>query len=384
VLPDDSRYSGMGAITVKYDGSVAPPVNAGKYAVTVDISAGTNFGSASGLELGTLTIRNDEAAHYIVIFESNGGSPVPSETVEEGATVMRPADPTKAGHTFGGWYADATLTAPWSFAADKVTKETTLYAKWEGLVPAKLDSIRINGVAQEVSDTIEFSIPCGSDKKAVAIQYFCASGAGTLCIDASRSFLIDTAITITHQGQSKRYTLRLKNRFEFGSIVHSQLGGRLLMVVKNPENNGGFNFRAITWWNKDGEQIENSKFYYASPFGAAIADTLSVKLLDTTGTWFETCPSNPAAAAAAPKALNMAVYPNPVLGGAAIHLREDFDIALEERYETFYLLDIQGKMACSGKSSELRNGIAMPKEVGIYLLVLEGKAGRLLNKIVVN
>ncbi|MDR0567357.1 MAG: InlB B-repeat-containing protein, partial [Prevotellaceae bacterium] len=384
VSPDNSRYSGMGAITVKYDGSVAPPVNMGKYAVAVDISAGTNFGSASGLELGTLTIRNDAASQYLVIFAGNGGSPVPAQTVEEGATVTRPADPTKAGHTFGGWYADANLTALWDFAANRVTTETTLYAKWEGPVPAKLDSIRINGVPQEVKDTIEFSIPCDSDKKAVAVQYFCASGAGTLYIDASRSFLTDTAITITDQGQSKQYTLRLKNRFEFGSIVQSQLGGRLLMVVKNPESNGGFNFQTITWWHKDGRYIKNDKFYYASPSGEAITDTLCVRLLDARGTWFESCPSNPHAAAAAPAALNMAVYPNPVAGGAAIHLKEDFDIALEERYETFYLLDIQGKMAYAGKTSELRNGIAMPKEVGIYLLVIEGKAGRLLNKVVIN
>jgi hypothetical protein len=54
-----SGYSGMGAITVKYTGtngttygpSATPPVNAGTYAVTADIAAGSNFNAVTGLPL---------------------------------------------------------------------------------------------------------------------------------------------------------------------------------------------------------------------------------------------------------------------------------------------------------------------------------------------
>ena len=49
--------TGMGTpITVKYNGSTTVPTNAGTYAVTVDIPAGSNYASATGLALGNYTI----------------------------------------------------------------------------------------------------------------------------------------------------------------------------------------------------------------------------------------------------------------------------------------------------------------------------------------
>jgi hypothetical protein len=52
-----SRYSGMGAIKVKYNDSTAQPDSAGAYLITVDIAADTNFRDTSNLALGTFTIR---------------------------------------------------------------------------------------------------------------------------------------------------------------------------------------------------------------------------------------------------------------------------------------------------------------------------------------
>ena len=51
-------------------------------------------------------------------------------TVSRGAPVTAPAAPTKAGHTFGGWYTDTGFTDPWNFASDTVTEDLVLYAKW--------------------------------------------------------------------------------------------------------------------------------------------------------------------------------------------------------------------------------------------------------------
>lgn len=67
---------------------------------------------------------------YTVTFNSNGGSEVASQTVEEGTTVTEPADPTKEDYTFGGWYKEDTLTTEWDFTNDTVSGNTTLYAKW--------------------------------------------------------------------------------------------------------------------------------------------------------------------------------------------------------------------------------------------------------------
>ena len=77
-----------------------------------------------------------EAIEYTVVFESNGGSAVASQSVALGALVTKPGDPTKAGHTFAGWYTDnGTFAAAWDFAGAAVTSDITLYAKWEAEEP---------------------------------------------------------------------------------------------------------------------------------------------------------------------------------------------------------------------------------------------------------
>jgi uncharacterized repeat protein (TIGR02543 family) len=67
----------------------------------------------------------------IVTFDSNGGSAVSSQSINyNGHIVSEPADPTKTGYTFDGWYSDVGLTTAWNFASDNVTGDMTLYAKW--------------------------------------------------------------------------------------------------------------------------------------------------------------------------------------------------------------------------------------------------------------
>jgi uncharacterized repeat protein (TIGR02543 family) len=67
---------------------------------------------------------------YTVSFESNGGSAIAPVTTDYNTTITTPTPPTRTGYTFGGWYEDAGLTTAWNFATEKVTQNTTLYAKW--------------------------------------------------------------------------------------------------------------------------------------------------------------------------------------------------------------------------------------------------------------
>ncbi len=66
----------------------------------------------------------------MVKFMSNGGTPVPNQTVYFGETVAKPADPTREGYIFQGWYSDIHLSNPWDFDQDTVEGNMTLYAKW--------------------------------------------------------------------------------------------------------------------------------------------------------------------------------------------------------------------------------------------------------------
>ncbi len=68
--------------------------------------------------------------NYTVTFKTNGGKEeIKAQTVESGKTATKPADPTKDGNTFGGWFADEALTKAYDFSTP-VTADITLYAKW--------------------------------------------------------------------------------------------------------------------------------------------------------------------------------------------------------------------------------------------------------------
>lgn len=53
-----------------------------------------------------------------VSFDEMGGTEVEDEWVEEGQTLPRPADPTRTGYHFVGWFSDSELTQPFVFSED--------------------------------------------------------------------------------------------------------------------------------------------------------------------------------------------------------------------------------------------------------------------------
>ena len=63
---------------------------------------------------------------YTVTFDSDGGSAVSAQTIENGKTATKPNDPTKEGHTFVGWYNGDTK---FDFNT-QITSPITLYAHW--------------------------------------------------------------------------------------------------------------------------------------------------------------------------------------------------------------------------------------------------------------
>ena len=70
------------------------------------------------------------APTYTVTFNSQGGSAVSSQTVEEGAKASEPEEPARTDHTFSGWYKESACINAWVFDSDTVTADVTLYAQW--------------------------------------------------------------------------------------------------------------------------------------------------------------------------------------------------------------------------------------------------------------
>ena len=80
--------------------------------------------------LGACSGDGDKVKKYTVTFETNGGSEVPSQQVEEGAHAVQPEDPEKADYIFDGWYKDEGLTTDYIFETEVVSQDTTVYAGW--------------------------------------------------------------------------------------------------------------------------------------------------------------------------------------------------------------------------------------------------------------
>ncbi|MCK7486337.1 MAG: InlB B-repeat-containing protein [Bacillus subtilis] len=69
-------------------------------------------------------------------------APIGSITQNYGIAVTQPADPTKTGYTFAGWYSDAGLTSAYTFNT-MPGQNFTLYAKWT--INSYTISFNVNG-----------------------------------------------------------------------------------------------------------------------------------------------------------------------------------------------------------------------------------------------
>ena len=93
----------------------------GKTANGVFIAAGGRFTQSPGAQ-----ITGEVIGAYTVTFQSEGGSEVASQ-IRANTPADQPADPTKEGYTFIGWYSGE---EKWNFA-DAVATDLTLTAKWQ-------------------------------------------------------------------------------------------------------------------------------------------------------------------------------------------------------------------------------------------------------------
>ena len=103
------------------------------------ISGGTFSGTVENQASGTIsggtfsgTVTNNGTINggtFAVTFDTKGGSTVPVKNVLNGQKAIKPADPTREGYTFDGWYTEEACANPYDFATP-VQNALTLYAKW--------------------------------------------------------------------------------------------------------------------------------------------------------------------------------------------------------------------------------------------------------------
>ncbi|MBR1723335.1 MAG: InlB B-repeat-containing protein [Treponema sp.] len=88
---------------------------------------------------------------YTLDFDTDGGSNVDSQVVEHGKTATKPADPTKTGYTFAGWYTSSSYTESFDFSI-AITENTTAFAKW--IVESRTVYFDLNGGSLDGSGSL--------------------------------------------------------------------------------------------------------------------------------------------------------------------------------------------------------------------------------------
>lgn len=126
-------------------------LTAGEHMIRLQKSAAS--AGATNVQLITLTAASGEATEptqeYIVRFDSQGGTSVPSQSVLSGGKVSEPVSPSKPNNTFGGWFKDATCEQAWNFETDTVTADTTLYAKWTEAQVGEVEVLKTFDITDE-------------------------------------------------------------------------------------------------------------------------------------------------------------------------------------------------------------------------------------------
>ena len=121
-------------VTYSKDGTGTPteavPTETGNYLVKVNITA--NGYAKETLTLGYYTILSDEqSGSNVLSFVTNGGTTITPIIATADTSISQPANPTKLGYTFAGWYSDAALrTKVETFPTTMPSESVTYYAKW--------------------------------------------------------------------------------------------------------------------------------------------------------------------------------------------------------------------------------------------------------------
>ena len=116
---------------------------------------------------------------YTAQFDTNGGSAVGKVKTDKNGKIERPADPTKEGYIFVGWYSDSKLTKPFDFSAE-LTANSTLYAKWKenNEIILMIGSRKISVFGREIQNDVAPKIV--NDRTMLPIRIVAESLGGTV------------------------------------------------------------------------------------------------------------------------------------------------------------------------------------------------------------
>ena len=87
---------------------------------------------------------------------------IPTDESTENDTVKKPADPTKTGYRFDGWFTDAEFTSEFTAWDQTITENITLYAKWVQQVTVTFEGAEVEAQTIDINGTA--TKPAAPDK----------------------------------------------------------------------------------------------------------------------------------------------------------------------------------------------------------------------------
>lgn len=102
----------------------------------------------------------------------------------EGGYVIEPISPMAEDYAFLGWFADKECTDAWDFMADKVTEDTTIYAKWARRTDIAPDAPKAPFVE-------------AGDHESITVKWDSVDGADTYNVYLNGELVTTTPVTTT-------------------------------------------------------------------------------------------------------------------------------------------------------------------------------------------
>jgi uncharacterized repeat protein (TIGR02543 family) len=302
--------------------------------------------AANGVTTRTYTVTVTRApVTRTVTFNSDGGSAVEPQNVEVDSAAVRPANPTRAGHTFVNWYNGSEV---WNFATP-ITANITLTAHWTAETYAV--AFNLNGgsgvapLPQSPSYGARVSKPADPSRAGHTFigwwsgetEYdFNAPVAGSLYLTAK---WIAATYTITFNAGGGTVSPPSK------LVVYNEVVGTLPTPVRS-----GYDF---TGWNA-AQSGSGTRYDAKTVYAATDNITLYAQWVEGSATAVEATP-----------VATLKVYPNPTTGV----------VTVENDGAEVHLYTLTGTLLLQTQESRID---LSPYASGVYLLTVGGKTAKII------
>ena len=218
--------------------------------------------------------------YYDVTFVTpEGATTVDAQLIKNGDCAAKPADPTKEGWKFLGWYADAAFKTEFNFDAP-ITKKTSVYAKFEltstpiGDIYVRYDVLHIKQLPDGTYDLANAEVEHLSAKKDSTVTAVIKDYRATHHVNVNRTLskLTGTAIQpyMGVDGKPVYTILSVYYDLDFHTLTFDTMGGSKIapetvrhgLTVAKPKDpvNGGYWFDG--WYT---DKTYRTPYNFATP-----------------------------------------------------------------------------------------------------------------------